>query len=99
MFITLDKPASAGESIGILGEAYLAMIALASVASGELEAKRSSNGWNQYMPLAAPAVALITGGAEHGSMAMIGLVFPRLLSAFRIATHWEGLSISTTSGL
>src|ERR1700722_6604168 len=97
-FITVESPASAGESIGILAGAYFAMIALASVASDELEANRSSNGWNQYMPLAAPALALMTGGAEHGSMDRIGFVLPRLLSAVRMATHCDGLSSSTTSG-
>src|SRR5579875_2111075 len=79
--------------------AYLARIAFASSVSWVcLAANRSWNGSNQYIPFAAPAAALITGGAEHGSIDRTGLVLPRLFSPVRIDTHCDGSSSRKASG-
>src|SRR5579875_2202297 len=97
--MTVDSPASAGESTTMFAGAYLARIALVSFTSGVWpEANRSWKGWNQYIPFAAPAAALITGGAEHGSIESTGLVLPRLFSPVRIDTHCEGSSSRKASG-
>src|SRR5579875_1138332 len=99
MFMTVESPASAGESITMFAGAYLARIALASSVSWVcLAANRSWKGSNQYIPLAAPAAALITGGAEHGSIDRTGLVLPRLLRPVRIDTHCDGSSSRKASG-
>src|ERR1700760_597473 len=51
------------------------------------------------MPLAPPLAALMTFGAEHGSIDRTGLELPRLLSAVRIETHCDGDSSRIASGL
>src|ERR1700761_1751359 len=99
MFITVESPASAGESTTMLDGAYFPRIALVSFTSAVwLLANRSWKGSNQYMPSAAPPAALMTGGAEHGSIDSTGLLLPRLFRPVRIETHCEGSSSRNASG-